>query len=102
MVAATLASASRKTGTFYVWMAAACAAIAFGGFAPTYWLQLAPHAFIGPPLIHLHAVLFAAWPVLLLSQTFLAANSKLNQHRAWGLAGISLVHGVSRMVQAVV
>ena len=27
-----------KVRLFYVWMAAACAVVAFGGFAPTYWL----------------------------------------------------------------
>ena len=90
MVAATLTSAGQKIGTFYVWMAAACAVIAFGGFAPTYWLQLAPQTFIGPPLFHLHAALFSAWPLLLLSQTLFAANGRLDQHRAWGLVGISL------------
>lgn len=90
VVAGTGASAGRKIGTFYVWMAAVCAAIAFGGFAPTYWLQLAPHTFVGPPLFHLHAALFSAWPLLLLSQTLFAAYGKLDQHRAWGLAGISL------------
>ncbi len=90
MTAATLAAARPRIGGFYVWMAAACAVIAFGGFAPTYWLQLAPRTVIGPPLMHLHAALFSAWPVLLLSQTVLAANGRLDHHRAWGLAGIAL------------
>jgi hypothetical protein len=40
MVAVALNPARRKAGYFYVWMAAVCALIAFGGFAPTYWLQL--------------------------------------------------------------
>ena len=75
---------------FYVWMAAACALLAFGGFAPTYWLQLPAGTFVGSPLVHVHALLFSAWPLFLLSQTFLAANGRLNQHRAWGLLGISL------------
>jgi hypothetical protein len=90
MVAVTHTPARRVVGGFYVWMAAACAMIAFGGFAPTYWQQLAPRTFIGPPLFHLHAALFSAWPLLLLSQTLLAANGKLVLHRAWGLVGISL------------
>jgi hypothetical protein len=75
---------------FYVWMAGACALIAFAGFAPTYWLQLAPGTFIGSPLLHLHALLFSAWPVFLLVQTTLAARRRIVRHRAWGLLGVSL------------
>ena len=75
---------------FYVWMAATCAVIAFVGFAPTYWLQLAPRTFVGSPLVHLHGVLFSAWPLFLLLQTTLAARGRVSRHRAWGLLGISL------------
>lgn len=75
---------------FYVWMAGACTLIAFGGFAPTYWLQLAPGTFIGSPLLHLHALLFSAWPVFFLLQTTFAALGRVGRHRAWGLLGISL------------
>jgi hypothetical protein len=35
-------------------------------------------------------VLFSSWTLLLLSQTLLVANDRLRNHRAWGLAGISL------------
>jgi hypothetical protein len=90
MVAAVLNPARRKVGSFYVWIAAACALVAFGGFAPTYWLQLPAGTFVGPPLLHLHGALFSAWALLLLSQTVLAANGRLDHHRAWGLVGISL------------
>ena len=90
MVAATINPARDRSGYFYVWMAGVCALIAFGGFAPTYWLQLAPRTFIGPPLLHIHGALFSAWSLLLLSQTWLAANDRLDHHRAWGLAGIAL------------
>ncbi len=51
------------TRWFYVWMAGACALIAIVGFAPTYWLQLAPGTFVGSPLLHLHGWLFSAWTV---------------------------------------
>jgi hypothetical protein len=79
-----------KVRHFYVWMAAACVLLAFGGFAPTYWLQLPAGTFVGSPLLHIHGALFSAWTVLLLSQTLLVANGRLDSHRAWGLAGISL------------
>jgi hypothetical protein len=89
-VATTITPVRTSTGYFYVWMAAACVAVAFGGFAPTYWLQAPAGTFVGAPIIHLHALLFSAWPLLLLSQTWLAANDRLEHHRAWGLAGVSL------------
>ena len=78
------------TSYFHVWMAAVCVLLAFGGFAPTYWLQLPAGTFVGSPLVHLHAILFSAWPLFLLSQTLLVANGRLSHHRAWGLFGISL------------
>jgi len=79
-----------RIGRFYVWMAAICAAIAFGGFAGTFWLQLPAGTFVGSPMLHLHAMLFSAWTLLFFYQTILVARGKLKSHRAWGLAGISL------------
>ena len=90
MVTLALNPAGQKAGYFYVWMAAVCALIAFGAFAPTYWLQLYAGTFVGPPLLHVHGALFFAWTLLLLSQTALAATGRLDSHRAWGLGGVSL------------
>jgi len=90
MVSITVTDAKPIKRTFYIWLAAACAAIAFGGFAPTYWLQLPAGTFVGSPLLHLHGALFFAWIVLLVSQAVLAAKGRLNNHRAWGLTGIAL------------
>jgi len=75
---------------FYVWMAGACVVVAFVGFAPTYWLQLAPGTVVGSPLLHLHALLFSAWTLFFLLQTTFAARRRVDRHRAWGLLGISL------------
>jgi hypothetical protein len=86
----TLEPVRQQARYFYVWMAAACALLAFGGFAPTYWLQLPAGTFVGPPLLHIHGALFSLWTLLLLSQTLLAANGRLSHHRAWGLVAISL------------
>jgi hypothetical protein len=90
MVAVTLDSIRPRADRFYLWMAAACALIAFGGFASTYWLQLIPATFVGSALLHIHAALFSAWALLLVVQTALVANGQLNSHRALGLVGISL------------
>lgn len=90
MTAASVTPAGTRRPTFYLWMAGVCALIAFGGFAPTYWLQIPPATFVGPPLLHLHALLFSSWIVLFVGQTWLAATGQLPRHRAWGVAGVSL------------
>jgi hypothetical protein len=85
-----VAQRPRHKRSFYVFMAATSVVVAFMGFAPTYWLQLTPGTFVGTPLLHLHGVLFSAWPLYLLVQTTLAARGRVARHRAWGLLGISL------------
>lgn len=75
---------------FYVWMAGTCALIAFGGFAPTYWMQLVPATFVGSPLLHLHGLLFSAWTLFFLLQTTFVATGRMSRHRTWGMLGISL------------
>lgn len=79
-----------KRSRFFVWISALFLLIAVGGFVPTYWAQLPTGTFEGTPLMHLHAALFTAWPLLLLSQAVLISRGGLKYHKAWGLAGISL------------
>ncbi len=90
MTRITVDSAPEPASNFYIWMAAVCVLVAFGGFAPTYWLQLPRGTFVGPPLLHIHGFLFSAWPIFLLWQATLASRGQLRRHRAWGLFGISL------------
>lgn len=89
---ATLAAPRSRplVGSFYITMAAIFAVIAFTGFAPTYWLRLPAGTFVGPPMLHLHGLLFSLWTLFFLSQAILVANGRLRNHKAWGLAGISL------------
>lgn len=89
---ATIAARQSRTlvSRFYVTMAAICVAIAFGGFFMTYWAQVVRGTFAGPPMLHLHGLLFSLWTLFFLSQALLVANRQLKRHRAWGLAGISL------------
>jgi len=75
---------------FFVLAAALCAAIAFAGFAGTYWLQLPRGTFVGSPLLHLHGLLFSAWTLYFVSQAALIASGRYASHRAWGLAGVAL------------
>src|SRR3979490_2051060 len=55
------AIAQSQTGYFYFYMALACTAVAFLGFAPTYWLPLAKRSFSASPVVHFHGLLFFAW-----------------------------------------
>ena len=83
--------ARSRTEYFYVYMAIACAAVAFLGFAPTYWLPLANGTFKGVrPLVHLHGMVFFSWTLFFVLQTSLAASGRIRRHRALGLIGISL------------
>lgn len=77
-------------GRFYVIMAALMALVAFTGFAPTYWLRLPYGTFTGSPMLHLHGLLFSLWTLFFLSQAILVSSGRLRNHKAWGLAGISL------------
>jgi energy-converting hydrogenase Eha subunit A len=83
-------SKAEKAADFYVYMTAAAAAIAFAGFAPTYWAPLMTGTFKGPPVIHLHAAAFFSWTLFAVFQTWLAASGRTAWHRTLGMAGVSL------------
>jgi hypothetical protein len=89
MVAATI-DGVRARSRFYVAMAFVFVVVAFGGFVPTYWAKVASGSFTGAPILHVHGAIFFSWTVFFLIQTSLAASGRIADHRAWGLAGISL------------
>ena len=78
------------TQYFYFYMALACTAVAFLGFAPTYWLPLASGSFSSSPVVHFHGMLFFAWTLYFAFQTWLAASGRTAWHRSLGLIGVSL------------
>lgn len=84
------ASAGTGRPRFHVRMAAACVAIAFLGFSPTYWAPLAQGTLRVDPIVHLHGLLFFAWTLLFLYQSWLVAGGRVMRHRDIGLIGISL------------
>jgi len=84
------ALAHPQTGYFYFYMALACTAVAFLGFAPTYWLPVMSRSFSASPVIHFHGLLFFAWSLYFAFQTWLAASGKITRHRAIGMIGVSL------------
>lgn len=90
MTTEDLSSSRESSRWFYVWMAGACALVAFGGFAPTYLVPVAAGNFDGPTLLHLHGILFFSWTLLFVAQTTFAATGLFERHRALGLASISL------------
>ncbi|MHB0771426.1 hypothetical protein [Bradyrhizobium sp. 5.13L] len=75
---------------FYFHMALACAATAFLGFAPTYWVPLAQRTLSASPVIHFHGLLFFTWSLYFVLQTWLAASGRVVNHRSLGIAGVSL------------
>ena len=73
------------------------AAIAFAGFAPTFYLRSwfgAPPTVIGATelttLAKIHGAVFTAWMVLFLVQTSLIASRRVAVHRRLGVAGVVL------------
>jgi hypothetical protein len=75
---------------FYFHMALACMAVAFLGFAPTYWLPLASGSFASTPVVHFHGLLFFTWTLYFAFQTWLAASGRTARHRSIGVIGVSL------------
>lgn len=87
-----VASSAQSAGhdRFFVWAASFCLILVAISFAPSYWLQVPAGTVIGEPGLHLHALLFACWPILFILQAWLGATGRIRHHRAWGLAGIAL------------
>ena len=71
-------------------MALACTAVAFLGFAPTYLMPLANRSFSASPVVHVHGLLFFAWSLFFVFQTWLAASGQVARHRSIGMIGVSL------------
>ncbi len=84
---ANLGVRAAGSDAFYLRMALV---VAFGGFFPTYWLQVARGTFGLPPIVHVHGLLFFAWTLFYVAQTALVATGRRYDHRRWGLAGIAL------------
>ncbi|HEY2211370.1 MAG TPA: hypothetical protein VGH62_07100 [Bradyrhizobium sp.] len=84
------AIASSHAQYFYFYMALSCTAVAFLGFAPTYWLPMASGSFPPMPVVHFHGMLFFAWTLYFAFQTWLAASGRIARHRTLGMIGVSL------------
>ena len=88
--AAAPLSGVRAESRFYLWMSVIYVLIAFGGFARTYWVPVVGGRFGGGVVLHIHGLLLFSWTVFFFAQNVLVAARRVPDHRAWGLAGISL------------
>jgi hypothetical protein len=83
--------ASSLDRLFFPLMGLATLTIVAAGFAPTYYLGF---WFGAPPLtviVHVHALAFTAWLVLLLSQTLLIRLGRARWHRTAGKVAVAVV-----------
>ena len=88
MIVAYTPQAAAPTRYFYFYMALACAAVAFLGFAPTYWVPLTHGTFPASPVVHLHGFLFFTWTLYFAFQSWLAASGSVAWHRSLGIVGV--------------
>jgi uncharacterized membrane protein YozB (DUF420 family) len=90
---------------FYTTMAVVPAVVIVAGFANTYGPKVISGSTPVPPIIHLHAVLFTCWLVLLIAQTLLVARGQVLAHMRLGnagmvLAGLMLATGLAAAIDA--
>jgi len=80
----------RRDRWFFTGLAVTTAALAFVGFAPTYFLK----GWFGTPalptVVHVHGLLMTLWFVLLIVQTSLVAARRTDLHRRFGVVGAVL------------
>lgn len=92
---ATLAAAPvRKRGNpdrvFFGGAAIALLLVTLIGFAPTYYFSYFTTAPALGPLLHVHGVVFSAWMLFYVGQTWLIGAGNVRLHRRAGMAGAGL------------
>jgi hypothetical protein len=75
---------------FFASLSWAMLTTAFVGFAPTYYLAGIFHAPLPSRIVHVHAVVFSSWILLLVTQTSLVSGGRVDLHRRLGIAGFVL------------
>ena len=83
-------SKARIDDLYFTGMSFVILGIVLLGFARTYYLAGALHAPLPSVTIHIHAVVFSSWIVLLLTQTSLVAADRAGWHRKVGMLGAIL------------
>lgn len=78
--------------SFFFWMTLAMCLFVFGGFGMhSFWPSLRGDFPPAPPVVHLHALLFVTWMLLLVAQSALVCAGNVKLHRSLGLWGVA--HG---------
>ncbi len=75
---------------FFSLMAIVTAATIVAGFSQTYVPKVMTGAPALPPIVHLHAAVFASWLGLFVAQTTLVLSGRTAVHRRLGVAGVVL------------
>ena len=80
---------------FFVGMSLLLLGTVLVGFAKSYFLAGLVRAPLPNKLIHLHAVLFSSWIVLLIAQSSFISSARYDLHRKIGLFGFGLACGMT-------
>ena len=75
---------------FFSAMAVLLTTVVVIGFAPTYYLAGGFMAPLPSRIVHIHALVFSAWMILLIVQTGLISAKRVGWHRKLGMAGFVL------------
>jgi hypothetical protein len=82
--------ARRFRPSFFFWMTLAMCLFVFGGFGAHSFVPALKGEFPpAPPIVHLHAVVFVSWMILLVTQSALVGAGNVKLHRSLGLWGIA-------------
>ena len=81
---------------FYTFMSIAMLAVAYIGFARSFYLRpLFPEWPAPPePIFYVHGLFFSAWCVLLVTQAMLIGAGRADVHRKLGIAGVVVAIGM--------
>lgn len=90
MNSTVIADGSVPARGFHIRMGLVCLALSVFGFVPTFFVPLVHGTLHGPPMYFVHAALFLAWLVFLVTQAGLAARGRMVAHREWGILGAAL------------
>jgi hypothetical protein len=79
-----------RAGSFYLAIAMVAVLAVAIGFSTTYFIPVAGGTFAGPPVAHVHGLLFMAWIAMLLLQPMLVRQGRSRLHRKLGLIALPL------------
>jgi hypothetical protein len=92
--AAMPAAVQKFKPSFFFWMTLAMCLFVFGGFGMhSFWPAIRGNFPPAPPVVHLHALLFVSWMLLLVAQSALVCTGNVKLHRSLGLWGVA--HGTA-------